>query len=59
MIKVGDKVLHNRFATKRNGKSWVWEVVEVKGAVLKLLHTIDKVETVIWCKDTEVTGVEE
>lgn len=57
MVKVGDKVVHNRFATKRNGKPWVWEVVEIKASVLKLLHKVDKVETAIWCKDSEVSKV--
>ena len=57
LIKVGDKVVHKSFRTKKNGKSWVWCVEEIKGEILKLLHTVDKAQIVIWCKLDEVEKV--
>lgn len=54
LIKVGNKVVHKTICTKRNGCVWIWEVIEVKAGVLKLLHRLEKAETVIWCKESEV-----
>lgn len=59
MIKVGDKVVHNTICKKRNGSTWIWEVVEAKASVLKLKHKPEKAETIIWCKESEVTLVGE
>ena len=57
MVVVGDKVVNKAFRTKKNGKQWIWEVEEVKGGVVRILHMVDKAKIVIWCKLDEVEKV--